>query len=415
MEVSKTLQPSDYGLPYDEFWTGQLESIEAVQALFKEHDVVFLNADTGTGKTGIGTAISSKFSTSSVLCPTISLEEQYGSLTGREVGRGRRWHPCYLGNKDAFKCMQLEECSPSIPCAYRIHMSHMKGQRMRIMNYAQWLAMNQATDGGWSTQLVVADEGHGLESHLLSFADMWEEEQSAVWGSEYHDWVFNHGEKFLIMSASMIPSLVAECMGIQEYGQYEAKNNFEPDRNPVFVKPVGFITAKRPHTNRIIKAIDYQLSISQLNGIVHCSSDRQCIEILEGTKYPERFIYPKGQTRADSIRKFKSAGAGSGAVLISAGMYEGQDFPDDECRWQIICKVPYASLGDARVAARRMERPDVYRLEALQKIQQACGRGMRNPDDWCTTTILDGTVVSLYEKLGDRLSSKFRESWRGLV
>src|SRR3990167_4740618 len=90
--VAPTTSPKDYGLPYDFWWPGQQEAIEGTNAQLKEKDIVFLIADTGTGKTGIATALSHSYSSTSALCPTISLEEQYGQLTGLEIGRGRRWH-----------------------------------------------------------------------------------------------------------------------------------------------------------------------------------------------------------------------------------------------------------------------------------------------------------------------------------
>ena len=407
--VAETV-PSDYGLPYDEFWTGQLDAIQNVVELFKTHDIVMLVADTGTGKSGIAKAVSEMFSATTILTRTISLEDQYGALTGLEVGRGRKWHTCSKG-MDAYKCWQKEMCEGQ--CVYRDHVNRLKAQKIRILNYAQFFAFALARTG-FDTDLVVCDEGHDLENSLNSFVSLWYGDREPTWGYQHKGLLFQHGKKFLIMSASMIPALIAETMGIENYGVYEAHNDFDYGRNPVFVKPVGYITSRNPHYDRLSSFIDNHISTTQFSGVVHTSSDRQTAEILNRTRYPERFIWPKGAGRAAAFARFK-AESNTGRVLISASAYEGQDFVGDECRWQVICKVPYADLGNAQVKARRQERPEIYRLEALQRIQQACGRGMRGPDDWCANYILDATVIGLYEKYGAFLSANFRKSWQGVV
>jgi Rad3-related DNA helicase len=403
--------PGDYGLPYDTFWPGQQEAIDEVTNLLRDNSMVFLLADTGTGKSGIAKAVSDHHSTATMLTRTISLEEQYGELLGLEIGRGRRWHRCWRGI-DALSCMKQELCEG--PCEYRAHINRLRGQKIRVLNYAQFFALN-STNHGFKTQLVVCDEAHSVESTLQSFVDLWFGEGKSTWGFEYKHLLLSHGAKFLMMSASMIPALVAETMGIEDYVVYEAGNDFDPARNPVFVKPVGYITAQRPLVDRLVRWIDTHLDSTLLNGVIHTSSDRQTEDILSATKHRSRFIWPKGASRAAEFSRFKRAGANAGAVLISASSYEGQDFPGDECRWQVVCKVPYASLGDQRVRARREQRPDIYRLEALQRIQQAAGRGMRRPDDWCVTYVLDATVIGLYEKHGWQLSRKFQQQWKGVI
>ncbi len=406
-------RPSDYGLPYEEWWPGQLEAIGAVNAALADVDnrAVMLLADTGTGKTGIATAISQSFRTTSVLTSTISLEEQYEQVAKVEVGRGRKWHECLLG-QDPLKCFEAEECYG--PCPYKLHISRMYNQKLRVWNYAQFFALNQASKTNWGTDLVVCDEAQNVENAIQSFVEMWYEDEMPTWGHEYSDkLLFPYGKKFLFMSATMIPALVADTVGIDKYVVVEATNNFESDFNPVYVTPVGYISARTPHIDRIVRRIDSHISTTTLSGVIHTASDAQTEEILASVKNPERFIWPKGPSRASQFQFFKEH-PNQGLVLISASGYEGQDYPGDMCRWQIICKVPYASLGSPLVRARREQRPEIYQLEALQKVQQACGRGARTPDDWCVNYILDASVLKLYEKFGGLLTQRFRNSWKGV-
>ena len=409
-EVNKP-KPYEYGLPFEEWWEGQYEAVVGCQEILARKPICFLLADTGAGKSGISKAIARDFYQSTALTKTISLQEQYGKLTGTEIGKGRSHWDCWRGI-DALTCMKRGLCEGQ--CEYRRHVGRLEMQPFRILNYAQFLALNIAREGGFASDLVICDEGHGLEGAVLSFCEMWYG-NVPTWGSEYNHLLFDHGRKFLIMSASMVPSLVAETMGIrdEDYEVYEALNDFPASSNPVFVRPVGYITAAHPYTDRIVRWIDAHLDSTTANGVIHTSSDRQTQAILDETRHRGRFIWPKGQTRARAFETFKQAGPGAGAVLISASAHEGQDFPDDQCRWQIITKVPYADLSSPHVRARRQERPEIYQLEALQRIQQASGRGMRSKEDFCVNYILDGNVLGLYKKQGHLLSQRFQDSWKG--
>lgn len=415
IEIGIRPSPSEYGLPYEEWRVGQYEAVKEVTRLIEESDckVIMLIADTGVGKTGIATALANQYRGSTILCPTISLEEQYGKITGMEFGLGRRWHSCYQG-LDALTCVQQEMCSG--PCEYREHMERVRREGIRVLNYAQYLSI-QAGKNPMGSSLVICDEGDGVDDKIRSFAESWYDEE-VTWGAEYAQLLFGeYNKKVILMSATLIPELVAEQMGLEahEYVVYEADNDFPPDANPVFVTPVGHITNKRPLTDKVVAAVDRQLASSKQNGIVHCASDQQVRDVIDGSRLgANRFIYPTGSDRARLIEEFKSRPANSGAVLISAGVYSGQDFPGDECRWQIICKVPYASLGSEVVKRRREERPDIYQMEAFLKIIQACGRGMRSNDDWCLNYILDANVMSLMKAHGHKVSRRFLLSWKGI-
>jgi Rad3-related DNA helicase len=67
---------------------------------------------------------------------------------------------------------------------------------------------------------------------------------------------------------------------------------------------------------------------------------------------------------------------------------EGFDFPDDECRWQFLAKIPFAP--PSRILKAREDLDKEYRYyDALQTMVQAFGRGMRSNRDWCESFICD--------------------------
>jgi Rad3-related DNA helicase len=44
---------------------------------------------------------------------------------------------------------------------------------------------------------------------------------------------------------------------------------------------------------------------------------------------------------------------------------------------------------------------------AMQKLVQACGRGMRGPEDWCETLIIDDTFADYFFKYNRKHSPRW--------
>jgi Rad3-related DNA helicase len=77
-------------------------------------------------------------------------------------------------------------------------------------------------------------------------------------------------------------------------------------------------------------------------------------------------------------------------VLLSPSMTEGLDLRDDLSRFQIVAKVPYASLADPYVKTRMELDPDWYQLQTALTLVQALGRSVRSSDDHAISYIIDG-------------------------
>lgn len=87
------------------------------------------------------------------------------------------------------------------------------------------------------------------------------------------------------------------------------------------------------------------------------------------------------------------------AILMGPTLIEGLNFPDDMCRFQICVKVPYAFLGSEYVREKMHNVAGWYRHDAIIKICQGIGRGVRHKHDWCRTYILDGCIQDLLDEL----------------
>jgi hypothetical protein len=76
----------------------------------------------------------------------------------------------------------------------------------------------------------------------------------------------------------------------------------------------------------------------------------------------------------------------------------GVDLPDDLCRFVVVAKAPFQSLGDKLVASRVYGSgmgAFWYKAICAQDLVQASGRGVRHKDDYCVTYLLDKQIENL--------------------
>jgi Rad3-related DNA helicase len=86
---------------------------------------------------------------------------------------------------------------------------------------------------------------------------------------------------------------------------------------------------------------------------------------------------------------------GKDVIIISPAMMEGVDLKDDLCRWQVILKVPYPSMGSSWVKAKMQYSDTWYNSQAQLDIMQMCGRPVRHMTDYATTYVLDSNFRRL--------------------
>jgi len=129
--------------------------------------------------------------------------------------------------------------------------------------------------------------------------------------------------------------------------------------------------------------------------LVHVSSYRQATEIVSQCR-SKRLI-----THLDARDKKVQLGTmfdKPETVLVSPSSHEGLDLKDDRSRFQVIAKLPFASLGDKRVKKRMEVEPSWYNLHTAQKFTQACGRSIRSDSDFAVTYILDQAFDGFYSR-----------------
>lgn len=117
-------------------------------------------------------------------------------------------------------------------------------------------------------------------------------------------------------------------------------------------------------------------------------------------------IYNDSAEKRKIIKAYKH---NNDSILIGPSINEGIDLPDDGCRFIIIVKVPYPSLGNLLVKEKCKLFPLWYASKTSNNIIQGIGRGNRNEDDYCTTYILDGCFQRLFNDTREQYSDEMKE------
>jgi Rad3-related DNA helicase len=206
----------------------------------------------------------------------------------------------------------------------------------------------------------------------------------------------------------------------KEVGWLKLSSNFPLENRPVFLMPVGSMNFanKSITTPKILKKIAQIASLhinKGENGVIHCHSYALGTEIynyLVQMGFASNLLYPtKADDREAAVNELiKYAESDVAKILISPSVTEGYDFAGPIARWQIIPKAPYANLKDKQVEARMNADKEWYSMQTVMTVIQACGRGVRNDQDYCKTYILDQDLCNLYHRNNEMFPEWFQEA-----
>ena len=153
----------------------------------------------------------------------------------------------------------------------------------------------------------------------------------------------------------------------------------EKDRSlPILTKYIEMICEAHKGQHGLIHTGSYEISQKLLNSITNEN-------ITKRLKY-----YNTTSEKKDLIREITFD---DDTIITGPSMIEGIDLPDDLCRFMIILKVPYPSLGSEYVKAKMKYIDGWYKAQTINQLIQCIGRGVRNEHDWCITYILDGCFM----------------------
>ncbi len=216
-----------------------------------------------------------------------------------------------------------------------------------------------------------------------------------VWASGYaENYIFSWIPKVILVSATVTPR-DAHYLGItrSQLDYFEYPSPFLRKRRPVYVVPT--VALRRGNTpgeeklwlNQIDRIVEKEAVNRKLKGIIHAVSYTRALMIKERSKHSDIMIVHDKRDLRSTVERFKAM-AGP-AVLISPSVGTGYDFPGDNCRFQIVAKLPFIDNRPAIVQARMKIDRDYLNHVTLVTLIQMVGRGVRSSTDWCRTYIID--------------------------
>lgn len=221
--------------------------------------------------------------------------------------------------------------------------------------------------------------------------------------------IFNYGEKILLMSATIIdPQSFAKTLGIERYKFIDTESPFSADKSPIYISSkykLNYANIKEnlPKVSNLIQEICD--SHKDEKGVIHTHTG-YITEFLKNKLVGDRFQYRYEEVNNEKLIQ-EHTNADYPSVLVSPSITHGVDLKDDLARFQIIVKLPYMPLSDDRIKKLFEEDSNWYTNKMLSSLVQACGRGVRNQDDWCITYILDGGTSNVVQRSKSKLPKFF--------
>lgn len=161
--------------------------------------------------------------------------------------------------------------------------------------------------------------------------------------------------------------------------EYKMSYNEKEKSFPVILKMIEKILTMYPDKRGIIQTGSYSFA-------------KNLYDNIDSSLRSRILLYEDSAAKQDNLDVYKCS---DDKVLVGPSLIEGLSLDDDLCRFQIIMKVPYPSLSDKFISAKRNFNPIWYSNTTSISILQGIGRGVRNEKDWCVTFILDACFSNL--------------------
>lgn len=234
-------------------------------------------------------------------------------------------------------------------------------------------------------------------------------------GQYVEQYLFQRVPKIVLTSATLTKKTIS-LLGVKDVDvhHWECPSRFDVARRPVIhVSPMPEVrvTHAMPDVHRLLwrRRIDRFIAPRiDRKGIIHTVSYARMRELLAESDHRGCFVVHGSGDTLSAVAEFKRRPAP--CILVSPSIMTGFDFPHDECRWQVIGKVPLLDTRSALLTARKEQDPDYQYYIAMQKLVQAVGRGMRASDDWCETAIVDDVFGWFFRKYKKHAPKWFVES-----
>lgn len=237
--------------------------------------------------------------------------------------------------------------------------------------------------------------------HSISF--------SPVWPKKYTDKVLFLNIPKIVLTSATVCEKTSEMVGI------------ESDEKEIIEYPHSFPAKNRllihvptVRMNHRIDEMDIRKWYSRIDqilrgrqdrkGIIHTVSYERSRLIMAKSKFKEHMITHKTGDAIQQVNKFKRSLPPK--YLVSPSVTTGYDFPDDECRFQVIGKIAYPDSRNKITKARIKEDDEYGAYVAMMELVQECGRPVRSATDWSENLIIDDNIKWFIPRYG-----KFAPKW----
>lgn len=237
---------------------------------------------------------------------------------------------------------------------------------------------------------------------------------SPVWPAAYSEANLFRNIKKVIMTSGSVRPKTLDILGIEEDENelVEFPHTFPLENRRLYHVPTVRINQyTKPDSLGILTTRVDQIIRNRMDrkGIIHSVSyDRRNL-ILGSTKFADIMITNKRGSVESALRRYLQSDPP--AVMISPSIMTGIDLPFDQCRFQIMLKVPYPSTQGALMKARTDIDPGYPSYIAAQQLVQAYGRSTRAADDFSESFILDDNILWFRKKYASYMPKYFHDAF----
>lgn len=238
-----------------------------------------------------------------------------------------------------------------------------------------------------------------------------------------HDYLWKHGQKWLLMSATIISTQeLMESLGYQGgYVTVNVRNTFPVKNRLVHYRGTVSMSYKNRSSGSWDRLADqmskdlgeHPTSRVLVHTVSYALADHLYDRLRRSVSRPV-ITYHSASERDDALQRYLGSVNG---VLLAPSMGRGIDLPDDACRVQMITKVPYPYVKDRQVNKRMYSAGGRlwYSVQTVRELVQMCGRAIRSENDWASTYIYDKDFeTNLWARNRNLFPDWFREAivWR---
>lgn len=216
-----------------------------------------------------------------------------------------------------------------------------------------------------------------------------------IWPAPYAEGFLWRGVSRILATSATVCAKTMELMGVdpEDMLLLEYPHTFPKCNRMLYHIPTVRLNIRTPREGltkwllQIDNIIDRR---RDRKGIVHTVSYKRRDFVTANSRNTDIMVIHNKRDTEVVVERFKTADPP--AVLVSPSMSTGWDFPDAECEYQIIGKIPYPDTTDRITKARCKLDKEYAGYVAMQELIQICGRGVRSEADRCENFIIDDNV-----------------------